>query len=58
MIKQKQTMWCLVNKNTGKIIKVWSGYVYAIGFVTKKDLMVWAADVEDDEKIRKIEFKY
>ena len=55
---KKQKLWCLVNKNTGKIIKIWAGEDYVIGFEIKKSLLKWVEPVEYDEEIRKIEFEY
>lgn len=58
-------MWSLINKKTGKIIKIWvNGHmfnydIYAIGFDTKKGLLEAIADeVNDYEEIKKIQFEY
>lgn len=61
----KQKIWCLINKKTGKIIKV--GVTsdnskgtdgYAVGFDTKKGLLAVLNRIEYDEKIKMITFEY
>ena len=54
----KQKMWCLVNKNKGKIIKVWVDGIYAVGFDNKKSLLQCIRFIEHDEEIREIKFKH
>ena len=55
-------MWCLINKNSGKVIKIAVGTpsddcVYAIGFETKKGLLVFLDGVvEDDEEVKRVDF--
>lgn len=57
----KGKMWCLINKKTGKIIKLWVGgfgsNARVLGYVTKKDILKEAEPLEHEE-IRKIEFEY
>jgi hypothetical protein len=59
----KIKMWCLINKNTNKVIKILtpSDISYSefsvIGFATKEDLLKVITNVEDDEEIRKIEIE-
>jgi len=59
-------MWCLINKNTGKVIKigVWNyaeefTNIWAVGFSTKEALMQALDEhtVEDNEVVRKVEFE-
>jgi len=53
-----QKMWCLVNKNTGKIIKIWAEGNYVVGFSSKYSLLQYVNTIEHDEEIREIEFEY
>ena len=57
-----QTMWVLINKNNGKLIKIWvdqrDGYdIYATGFNTRKGLLAKIVYVQLNEEIRKVEFE-
>ena len=61
-IRMTQKMWVLVNKATGKPIKIWvderNGYdVYVVGFATRKGLLSKIVDIEEAEEIRKVEFE-
>ena len=56
-------MWCLINKNSGKVISVETGgsfldpVVSVIGFSTKKDLMeAIDDDINHDEVAKKVNF--
>jgi hypothetical protein len=56
-------MWCLVDKKTGKIKKVYIGKLnYAIGFSSKEALISNAEEYDGNwpqgTEIRKIEFEY
>ena len=55
-------MWCLVNKNKNRVIHVWSGDGYVVGFATKKDLLnAIEVDgqfhIEHDERVKKVEIE-
>jgi len=58
----KIKMWCLIHKPKNRIIKIFSGRSYVIGFDTKKDLLAAIEvdgqyHVEHDEEIKKIEIQ-
>lgn len=58
----KIKMWSLVNKPKNKLIKVFSGGSYVVGFDTKKDLIEAIKvdgqfHIEHDEEIRKFELQ-
>lgn len=54
-------MWCLINKNNGRVIKIHvdacGSTVLAVGFHTKKDLMDTIETVESDEVVKRVDFK-
>lgn len=61
-MKIKEKMWCLINKNTGRIIKIaTTDSPFLIGVATKEGLLdileiETTKDLEYDQEIRKIEF--
>jgi len=60
----KQRMWSLINKETGKIIKIGVEFdgglttAFVVGFNTKKDLLAAVPYPEDNEEIRRIDFEF
>jgi hypothetical protein len=49
--------WSLINKDTGKIIKIGlnKGEIYVLAFETKKGLLEYIGKSEYDEEIKRVE---
>ena len=59
-VLREQKIWCLVNKKTGRIIKIDVDvgslaieWITAIGFETKKGALSACKEIEYDEEIRR-----
>jgi len=60
-MKNKMKMWCLVNKNSNKVVKVGVDgdfdSIFVIGFERKQDLLAMLDNIVDhDEEVKRVAF--